>query len=455
MTRRRKRKATSEDIRAPGKVELTDRGTALPLGYTPVVSGELNYLMRRMMAQGPDSIDAVETEWPAATLRGESVQAEVVFTAYAQSPRALVPDEQVAIYQERMWNLVRSMDDLTADVWDAIVSQWVSEARTPEAKIWVSVDRILSYRGLSSYSTDGRRGGFTAAQRQAITECLLRIMAMRVQVFSMTVLEEHDLGDGQRRFQPVKRQIGGPALEVGLDLMQTDFLGSREIKALYVRPGDMFARYYMGAGRPVALLSRKALTYRPQREGWEKRLTRYFAYDWDRRSQECLTRQQHTVVQLLDAAHHEPNPRRPDATKERLEKALERLAEDGVIAGWRYMPETWDEEARPVRGWLSVWRQASVEITAPEEVTRFYSLSLPDVSSAVALVPALPLQVAEGVLTGEAIEALRKHWGLTQTAFAEQLGVTRALIALVETGRRGVSARLQGAVKEWLARQET
>jgi len=416
------------------------------------VSGELNFLMRQMMEKGADGVAGTPDNWPAAQLAGESVAAEVIFTPQAQSPQALLPQDQADQYRKRMWYLVKSMDDLTADTWDAVISQWVAEAKSPEAKVWVSIDQILGYRGLASHITGAHRGGFSTAQRAAVTESLLRIMAMRLQVFSMTVLEEQANEGGERKVRPVQRQIGGPALEVGLDLTQTDFLGRTEIKALLVRPGEMFARYYSGPGRPVALLSQKALTYRPGREDWEKRLTRYFAYNWDRRSHEGVDRQHHQVAQLLDAAHHQPNQNRPEDTRERLEKALRRLTDDGVIAGWEYVPGTWAEAERPQRRWFPLWLEASVEVLAPDEVQKFYTLALPPETARMAMAPALPAQVADGQITGEAVVALRKHFGLTQESLAEALNVTRSLIALIESGRRPPSKKLQASLRDWLAR---
>ena len=407
------------------------------------------------MEQGGEGLRASEDKWPVIALTGESVEAEVVFTPQAQSPQSVVPADQVDVYRRRMRYLVRNMDDLTADCWDAVISQWVAEARSPDAKVWVSVEQILGYRGLASHITGSSRGGFTAAQRAAVTESLLRIMAMRLQVFSMTAMEETEDENGERRLMPVQRQIGGPALEVGMDLTQTNFFGRTEIKALLIRPGEMFARYYHGAGRPVALLSQKALTYRQRREDWEKRLTRYFAYSWDRRSHEGVDRQQHTVAALLDATNHQPTPNRPEGTKERLERALRRLTEDRVIGAWDYVPGTWDEETRPDRKWLPLWLEARIEIVAPEEVRAFYALELPESAAPLTLVPSLPAQVASGKLTGEAVEALRRHFGLSQQAFAEELGVTRSLITLVESNRRPVSEKLRAAISAWLSRRQT
>jgi DNA-binding XRE family transcriptional regulator len=432
---------------SPGPVD------AFPGGMGRTVSGELNYLVRHLMEKGRDAVQLNPGDWPRATLTGESVSAEVVFTPQAQNPQAVIPDDQADQYRLRMWGLLQSLDDLTADVWDALVCQWVAGAMSPDSKVWVSVDDILAYRGLSSHLTGGRRGGFTAEQRQAVTEALLRIIAMRLQVFSMTVMEEQDDGHGNLRMLPVQRQIGGPALEVGMDLSQTNFLGQTEIRALLIRPGEMFARYFAGAGRPIALLSQKALTYRPRTEDWEKRLTRYFAYSWDRRGGDEVRRQRHTIAQLLEAAHHQPHPSRPDETKDRLERALQRLTDDKVIAGWQYVPGTWDEAGRPSRHWVPPWLQASIEIEAPEEVQQFYALALPETAATLALAPSLPPQIVEGQLTGEAIAVLRKHFGLSQEAFASEVGVTRPLITLVEGGRRPVSKKLQESIRAWLTRR--
>lgn len=432
----------------PGRIN------AFPGGIGHTVSGELNYLVRHLMEKGRDAIQQTSDDWPKATLTGESVSAEVIFTPQAQNPQAVIPDEQVEQYRKRMWGLLQSLDDLTADVWDALVCQWVASAPSLEAKVWVSVDEILAYRGLSSHLTGGRRGGFTAAQRTAVTEALLRIIAMRLQVFSMTIIEERDDGQGNRRLLPVERQLGGPALEVGMDLSQTDFLGQTEIRALLIRPGEMFARYFAGAGRPIALLSRKALTYRRRTENWEKRLTRFFAYSWDRRGSDVGDSvQRHTVAQLLEAAHYQPDPAHPEETKLRLQRALQRLTDDRVIAGWQYAPDTWDEKKRPRKRWLPIWLQASIEVAAPEEARQFYALPAPKELTAPVRIPTIVRRISEGIITGKSLTDLRRHFNMSQETFAREIGVARSLITLVEGGRRSVSKKLQASVKDWLAKQ--
>lgn len=147
---------------------------AFPQGYGRIVSGELNYLMRQMMERGADGIAASNDQWPVANLAGESVTAEVLFTPSAQSPEPLVPEDQSDLYRKRMWYLVKGMDDLTADCWDALMAQWVAEAKSPDAKVWVNVDQILGYRGLAANTSGGgRRGGYSAVQRAAVTELSL------------------------------------------------------------------------------------------------------------------------------------------------------------------------------------------------------------------------------------------------------------------------------------------
>ena len=129
----------------PGRIN------AFPGGIGHTVSGELNYLVRHMMEKGRDAIQQTSGDWPRATLAGESVSAEVIFTPQAQNPQAVIPDEQVEQYRQRMWGLLQSLDDLTADVWDALVCQWVAGAPSLEAKVWVSVDEILPRPFLPSF----------------------------------------------------------------------------------------------------------------------------------------------------------------------------------------------------------------------------------------------------------------------------------------------------------------
>jgi hypothetical protein len=85
---------------------------------------------------------------------------------------------------------VMRMDDLTADVLDAVCATWVDKARHPKDDVLVSVDRLLQMRGLQAKrSGTGRRGGYEIEQRRAVARQVAALRDTWVTVAQMIVTE--------------------------------------------------------------------------------------------------------------------------------------------------------------------------------------------------------------------------------------------------------------------------
>ena len=63
-------------------------------------------------------------------------------------------------------------------------------------------------------------------------------------------------------------------------------------------------------------------------------------------------------------------PRDPARTRARLEKTLDTLLQDTLIAAWQY--DRWDEALTRRRGWAQHWLQATVLIEPPEIIRATY-----------------------------------------------------------------------------------
>jgi hypothetical protein len=68
------------------------------------------------------------------------------------------------------------------------------------------------------------------------------------------------------------------------------------------------------------------------------------------------------VATLLEQAALVEDSARPGRTRARLEKALERLEEDDLLGGWAYTAHPLE---LPARGWLPIWRAATIWLTPP------------------------------------------------------------------------------------------
>jgi len=170
---------------------------------------------------------------------------------------------------------------------------------------------------------------------------------------------------GKRKISKWRGESKAIALTSRFGQVRTD--GTTDAFAWRLRPGDVFAKFLFGPGRQTALLSQSALNYDPYRQKWEKRLARYLAWIWrisSGRTQEGLL-----VQTLLDATNMEIDKNRPNRTRERLEEALDRLA-DMVVTSWQY--ERIDENLLSKRGWWRDWLECKILITAPTSIRDQY-----------------------------------------------------------------------------------
>jgi len=150
------------------------------------------------------------------------------------------------------------------------------------------------------------------------------------------------------------------------------------------------------------------------------------------------------VKTLLEAADLEENRRRGARIRERLEQALERLLDEGVISAWQY--DRWDEATAEQRDWFDQWLQATIVVEPPDEVLDHYRTLLQEPKALA------PKPAATAANLGEQLRAHRKRLGLTQLEAAEQIGISRSYLARIENGssqRVGKDAREK--VLAWLS----
>ena len=219
--------------------------------------------------------------------------------------------------------------------------------------------------------------------------------------------------------------------------------GYMDVERFVFRPGKVFAHFLMGPGRQTALLSAKALHYDPYRQVFEKRLTRYFSYQWRVRASSARYKQPYRVRTLLEAIGHTINLRLPARTRDRLEMALDRLTADQIIASWHY--EHWNEEAASRHGWVTLWLDAIIQVEPPEEIRTAYQALERHESSR-------PARLPEPTRLGDRLRKRRRDLGLTQTEVAADLAIDRSYVGRIEAGRGQPSPDIRQRIEAWLAR---
>jgi len=425
-----------------------DRSRLLPpaIGDHLTVMGLGHYQAVREALSHNTFGEVAGQQWPTAELgRRGALLGRAQLRPPSADAQQLLSTEQVALWSTKMWQQRGELSDLDADVLDALSAIWIHQATGVQDSARATVDGLLELRGiLPKLQKDGRRTGFQHRQRQDVLKALSHIQNLWIDI----VEREHD-GDQAM----VEGEIGGRRRPGRLMIQSRAFVitdrvgivydsGEFDINLFQFRPGEVFAAFLLGAGNQAALLSAQALRYDPYRQIIEKRLARFLSWQW-RSSRGLHGRGQgYSVEELLKAAGKEPDTRRPTETRDRLERALDTLGDDGVIAGWHY--RDWQEPNTGQRGWLALWLGTTVVVVPPAVVTTQYeqtSLPVPQLAGAVGggIESAVPEQKTLPQTATE-IGALLKHervsrGKLTQGDVARELGVTQSFISKLERGQ--------------------
>jgi hypothetical protein len=428
-----------------GDLELTPAWpAALPVlweGHLPVLNA-LPYEVLREALFKRLFTHTDGTPWPTAALDRGGTRGRAQMRPVAIDERDSISPEETAVLAQRMWDYCNELSDLDADALDALSSIWLAQARSPNDDAVADVDDLLAMRGLrTKRGGQGRRGGYAPKQRQAMLRAISHLQSLWLDMAEVEVIEA-DGGAGRRGQRPTKRSIQSRPFVITDRVGQVQLDGGMTVEKFIFRPGKLFGLFLMGPGRQTALLSARALQYDPYRETWEKRLTRYLSYQWRVRASGGNYLQPFRVSTLLEAVGERIDARHPNRTKERLEEALNTLANDGVFARWQY--DRWDESRVERRGWLADWCQALVLVEPPAVVVEAYRSIERHEATAPRRLPA-----PTGAL-GDQLKAHRQRRGLSQRAAARELAIAQSYFGMLERNEVTPSTEVQARLRTWL-----
>lgn len=382
--------------------------------------------------------------WPTADLRPAGVAGQAILRPPAADSGTAVPAEQVEHWARAMWRQQKELSDLDADALDALCAIWLYQARTVQDRAVADIDGLLAMRGIQPRKReygDRKRVGYEKEQRDEMMRAVAHIQNLWINVGEAAASDE---GTGAP-----SRVVQSRAFVVTDRVGQIDFSGEMvDIERFVFRPGEVFAHYLMGPGSQTALLSARALKYDPYRQISEKRLARFLSWQWRTVGTSDKQSRLYRVQTLLDAVGRETDIRYPHRTRDRLEKALDTLKDDAVIAAWHY--QGWDEGVAAKRGWIVHWLASMVMIEPPPVVREARST------------PALPApqtgspDFAQSMPVAELMSRVkdrRQELKLSQALVAVALGVTQSYFSKLERGAAGdkqVSADLKQRLVDWL-----
>jgi DNA-binding XRE family transcriptional regulator len=362
--------------------------------------------------------------------------------------------EQIKEFGVTMREYRDLMSPLDVDVMDAMAAIYVQRTSGPnEGNVRIYVDELLAMRGLKpKKSGSGTRGGYRPDQRSEHMSAVYRAQNLWLDV------EITEPGPKGGRRKPKKRRVQSRLFALTERTERPERTGrtgqerldgEMDVESFTFTPGPILAHYLHGPGRQTALMNGKILAYDPVRQAWEKNIGRYLSYLWRTRAHSGTYSAPLRVLTLLERTGYKLTPRRGTWIRERFEKALDTLAEDGFISAWQY--SRWDEGATERRNWFQNWLQATVIIEPPDTIEEHYHKIEQPVEAAPKRIAAPKQGTApKGEGLGPKLKARRKQLRLTQMQAAEQLGIGQPYFSQLERGKASPSGDIMKRILEWL-----
>lgn len=375
--------------------------------------------------------------WPTTPLYKGNMEGVVQF-----KPPFFADDWQAGLPVDQAWREAEGVSDLDVDLFDALCSVFLSRASHSKDLIEVYFDELLQMRGLKAkLGGEGRRGGYEQKQRRQVLESLSRIQSLWIEIEKAVIYVKG---------RPVEMKLQGRTFlfkdSAGKECRISEL---SEEKKVYFTIDDIFSRYLYGSGRQIAILPIKALHYHPHHRTWEKRLARYVSWRWRTQARKGDYLQPNKVATLLNAIGEDINERTPSRTRDRLEKALDTLHEDGIIGGWHY-DHKWDETIADSRGWYRTWRNAAIIIEPPAVITEQYQSIQKRKKTKHSQGSLMPMSSLN--LLGQQLRLMRSQLGLTLSQVAEEIGVSPSYLSHIECGSKHPSDKIQLSLTKWIQR---
>lgn len=249
------------------------RGVVAPLlrdNHLTVVGADHYYALREALYK--NTFRRVDGHpWPTAPLETGGSVGEAQLRPPAADGQALLPPEQVDLWAEAMWRQREELSDLDADVLDELCALFLYQARSISDRAVADIDGLLAMRGIKArHRGNGQRSGYEPEQRQEMQRAVARIQNIWINIATEAPR------DGSGAVRVFQSRLFTMTERVG----QIDLRGDLDVDRFVYRPGELFAQYLLGPGAKTTLLSARALKYDPYRQTLEKRLARYFSWQW-------------------------------------------------------------------------------------------------------------------------------------------------------------------------------
>ena len=430
--------------------------------YCETLSCQLHYNLKRVIAAKKFKHPNKDRKWHTGILDSQDKRLRAIAELRPADQKSdfFIQTDELLKLQKRMAEEIAKMDDLTADVFDSLTYVWLRKAKGEESSVTITADDILRMRGIKpKKSGHGRRGGFEQSQRREVGEHINILDNTWIKVFEIDIAVEEESPNGRkRRYKKNRDVMQSRAILVSDRMGQLTLSGEIEPYAWRYKLGTVFSPFIFGPGRETALLSFKALQYDPYRQIWEKRLTRYLTWQGRIRYGKEHFSKPYTVKTLLNAIDKNINKRYPSKSKERLEKALDTLKDDGIIANWHYDAGVFNETIVGKRGWGKKWLEWPVFIEPVENIINYYNdnINQPKRIKRKRELPKNKGMAKKNSKKSIKVEIsklrdIRKTRKLTLERAASEIGISISELSRIERGKRKPNKVILEKIENWLS----
>jgi len=183
--------------------------------YISTQNSSVYHELQKVIAAAKDSFSIQNGDpFHSAKISNRSVNALVRLAPDDKSIHKFT-DAELHECQKRMSDLLKGMDDETADCFDIISAIWLKQANHPESMATIKADDFLRYRALKPQkSGSGRRGGYKSKSRQDIADHISRLENLWITVIDTKAPELASESGKSSRNKMTKWQASGRVILV-------------------------------------------------------------------------------------------------------------------------------------------------------------------------------------------------------------------------------------------------
>jgi len=274
-----------------------------------------------------------------------------------------------------LWEQVKQQNYTVVDMATFAISL-CARSLEPDHSAWVYASEFIKSRGLAKMKkavtdTIDREAGHQQKNQKEAQQSIFHLEKLWMTINQEINEQEYNPKTkkrNRRKFTYKGRFIVVKGVLTQKDLGTTDSETSMEV-AWHIAPGDWLAPFLQYPNRQIANLSDRVLRYNPRTQKWEKSFGYYFFFNGHMNSKGRGCTFNRYIEPLLKecSLDGEIERERPQRTRDRFEKAMDKLVEDRLINEWYYTDHK-NGYIPSKRSWIDEWLGLKVTIEiAPEK----------------------------------------------------------------------------------------